>query len=162
MQKKGAIEFSMTTIIVVIIGVIILAIAIPWLTGTLRQAGELTDVAFDKAVESLRGNPTPDDPIMLSQDSFTLKRGERAALAVRFLNAEDSASFTLNFYEETTESQLFSLDETSKSIGSFFIKVLLRWYNHSVYLLLPLTLVITKSLPKQKTEHNYATVSGIS
>jgi len=118
MQKKGAIEFSMTTIIVVIIGVIILAIAIPWLTGTLRQAGELTDVAFDKAVESLRGNPTPDDPIMLSQDSFTLKRGERAALAVRFLNAEDSASFTLNFYEETTESQLFSLDETSKSIGS--------------------------------------------
>ena len=118
MQKKCVIEFSMTTIIVVIICVIILAIAIPWLTGTLRQAGELTDVAFDKAVESLRGDPTPDDPIMLSQDSFTLKRGERAALAVRFLNAESSGSFTLNFYEGQTISGLFSYDDTTKTINS--------------------------------------------
>ena len=99
MQKKGAIEFSMTTIIVVIIGVIILAIAIPWLTGTLRQAGGLTDAAFDKALNELRGDPTPDEPIMLSQESFTLKRGEKAALIVRFLNTEDAEqelSFTNN------------------------------------------------------------------
>lgn len=87
MQKKGAVEFSMTTIIVVIIGVIILAIAIPWITGTLNQAGGLTDAAFDSALKQLQADPTPSEPVVLSQDSFTLKRGEQAALVVRYLNS---------------------------------------------------------------------------
>jgi len=95
MQKKGAVEFSMTTIIVVIIGVIILAIAIPWITGTLNKAGSLTDAAFDNALKQLQGNPTPDNPIILSQDSFTLKRGENAPLIVRFLS--DGSSRGLSF-----------------------------------------------------------------
>ena len=86
LNKKGAVEFSMTTIIVVIIGVIILAIAIPWITGTLNKAGGLTDAAFDSALKQLQGDPTPSEPVVLSQDSFTLKRGEQAALVVRYLN----------------------------------------------------------------------------
>ena len=89
LNKKGAVEFSMTTIIVVIIGVIILAIAIPWITGTLNKAGGLTDAAFDSALKQLQGDPTPSEPVVLSQDSFTLKRGEQAALVVRYLNRAD-------------------------------------------------------------------------
>ena len=77
LNKKGAVEFSMTTIIVVIIGVIILAIAIPWITGTLNKAGGLTDAAFDSALKQLQADPTPSEPVVLSQDSFTLKRGEQ-------------------------------------------------------------------------------------
>ena len=99
MQKKGAIEFSMTTIIVVIIGVIILAIAIPWLTGTLRQAGGLTDAAFDSALKQLQADPTPSEPVVLSQDSFTLKRGEQAALVVRYLN-QGASGKSLSFSGE--------------------------------------------------------------
>lgn len=86
MQKKGAIEFSITTIIIVIIGVIILAIAIPWLTGTLNKAGGLTDSAFDSALRQLQGEPTRDNPIVLSQDSFTLREGEKAPLVIRYLS----------------------------------------------------------------------------
>ena len=100
MQKKGVIEFSITTIIIVIIGVIILAIAIPWLTGTLRQAGGLTDVAFDSALRQLQGEPTIDDPVVLSQDSFTLNPGEQAALVVRYLNKNNEM---LIFEEEARD-----------------------------------------------------------
>ena len=112
MQKKGAIEFSMTTIIVVIIGVIILAIAIPWLTGILGKAGGLTDAAFDNALRQLQGEPTPDNPIVLSQDSFTLKRGEKAALIVRFLS-NDGRSQSLSF---TDNPSWFSYDKSSTNV----------------------------------------------
>ena len=97
MQKKGAIEFSMTTIIVVIIGVLILAIAIPWLTGTLRQAGGLTDAAFTKALQELKGKATPSDRLVLSQEDFTLGIGDQAALAVGYLVPTGAASVLLSF-----------------------------------------------------------------
>src|SRR3989344_7928567 len=109
MQKKGAVEFSMTTIIVVIIGVIILAIAIPWITGTLNQAGGLTDAAFDSALKQLQADPTPSEPVVLSQDSFTLKRGEQAALVVRYLN-NNNLGGSLGFSDEA--ATWFKSDDT--------------------------------------------------
>jgi len=112
MNKKGAVEFSMTTIIVVIIGVVILAIAIPWITGTLNQAGGLTDAAFDSAIKQLQGDPTPDNPLVLSQDSFTLKRGEEAALVVRYLsNTVGNKNLVLS-----GDSTYFEYDSSAKSL----------------------------------------------
>ena len=49
MQKKGAIEFSMTTIMVVIIGVAVLALGLAWIRGTFQQVGVLTEQSLDAA-----------------------------------------------------------------------------------------------------------------
>lgn len=95
MRKKGAIEFSITTIIIVIVGVIILALAIPWLTRTIGKTSELTDAAFDNALKQLQGDPTLDEPLVLSQESFILNPGEKAPLIVRFLT--DGTSRPLSF-----------------------------------------------------------------
>lgn len=86
MQKKGAIEFSMTTIIVVIIGVIILAIAIPWLTGTLRKAGDLTDVAFEEARTQLAGELGEGNNIIVSPSSIKLSSNEQVTVSVGCYN----------------------------------------------------------------------------
>ena len=121
MNKKGAVEFSMTTIIVVIIGVIILAIAIPWITGTLNKAGGLTDAAFDNALKQLQGDPTPDEPIALSQETFNVKRGDKVALVVRFLNNGGSGN-SLSFVDGSNPPQIvpwFSHD-TSAATGKVY------------------------------------------
>ncbi|MAG45328.1 MAG: hypothetical protein CMH63_00970 [Nanoarchaeota archaeon] len=49
MDKKGAIEFSMTTIMVIIIGVAVLSLGIAWVRGTFTQVGEITESALDTA-----------------------------------------------------------------------------------------------------------------
>src|SRR3989344_6348069 len=49
MQKKGAIEFSMTTIMVVIIGVAVLALGLAWVRGTFKQIDELTKTSLENA-----------------------------------------------------------------------------------------------------------------
>ena len=49
MDKKGAIEFSMTTIMVVIIGVAVLALGLAWIRGTFSQVGDITEGSLEAA-----------------------------------------------------------------------------------------------------------------
>ena len=49
MDKKGAIEFSMTTIMVIIIGVAVLALGLTWIRGTFDQVGTITESALENA-----------------------------------------------------------------------------------------------------------------
>ena len=46
MDKKGAIEFSMTTIMVIIIGVAVLALGLTWIRGTFSSVNILTEEAL--------------------------------------------------------------------------------------------------------------------
>lgn len=47
--KKGAIEFSLTTILVIIIGIIVLSLAINWVRTTFRGVSGITDEAIASA-----------------------------------------------------------------------------------------------------------------
>jgi hypothetical protein len=47
--KKGAIEFSMTTIMVVIIGVAVLALGLTWIRSTFEQVGGITEGSLEAA-----------------------------------------------------------------------------------------------------------------
>jgi hypothetical protein len=49
MDKKGAIEFSMTTIMVVIIGVAVLALGLTWIRSTFEQVGGITEGSLEAA-----------------------------------------------------------------------------------------------------------------
>src|SRR3989344_7597460 len=49
MDKKGAIEFSMTTIMVIIIGVAVLALGLAWIRSSFSQVGTITEEALENA-----------------------------------------------------------------------------------------------------------------
>lgn len=89
-SKKGAIEFSMTTIIIIIIGVAILALALPWIARTMGQASELTDTAFSAAKEQLRTRVGPANPLVVSPEDISIKSGEQKLVAVAFYNGEST------------------------------------------------------------------------
>ena len=86
MQKKGAIEFSMTTIMVIIIGVVVLALALAWVRGTFKDISGITEEAFEGAKEQLRAELTSQDPLGISPSTLSLKSGESTTVAVGFLN----------------------------------------------------------------------------
>lgn len=85
-SKKGAIEFSMTTIIIIIIGVAILALALPWIARTMGQASEITDTAFSAAKEQLRTRVGPSNPLVVSPEDVTIKTGEQKLITVAWYN----------------------------------------------------------------------------
>jgi hypothetical protein len=86
MDKKGAIEFSMTTIMVVIIGVAVLALGLTWIRGTFSQVGGITDEAFESAKAELGQDLTRDDPLGVSPSTISLRPGDSTTVAVSFLN----------------------------------------------------------------------------
>ena len=48
-SKKGAIELSMTTIIVIIMGITLLSLGLIWIRGTFSEITGLSKGAFEKA-----------------------------------------------------------------------------------------------------------------
>ena len=63
MIKRGAIEFSMTTIIVIIIGVALLALGLVWISGTFSKLDTITESSLENA------------ETILGESSFTGKIG---------------------------------------------------------------------------------------
>jgi hypothetical protein len=49
MKKKGAVELSMTTIIIIVIGITILSLGLVWIRGVFEDVGTTTSSAFDQA-----------------------------------------------------------------------------------------------------------------
>ena len=79
MNKKGAIEFSMTTIMVVIIGVAVLALGLAWIRGTFEQVGTITEGSLE-AAETIVGEvafsgkaSAPATIVMKSKDAKKFK-----------------------------------------------------------------------------------------
>jgi len=97
MNKKGAIELSMTTIIIIVIGVTILSLGLVWINSLMGQIGDLTDKAISggqKQVEDLMGQS--DETLNLYSNSIDLKRGDYTQVGVVVYNKEGTAQdFTL-------------------------------------------------------------------
>ena len=47
--KRGAIELSMTTIIVIIIGITLLSLGLIWVRGTFKNVTDLSEQSFEQA-----------------------------------------------------------------------------------------------------------------
>tara|TARA_Y100000034_G_scaffold119859_1_gene162068 strand:+ start:302 stop:784 length:483 start_codon:yes stop_codon:yes gene_type:complete len=92
MNKKGAIEFSMTTIMVIIVGVVVLSLGIAWVMGSFEKIGDITDTAFESAKEQLGAKLTAQDPMGISPSTVNLKVGESKTVAVGYLNAVTPSS----------------------------------------------------------------------
>ena len=96
MNKKGAIELSMTTIIVIVIGVVLLSLGLVWVRGTFSQVTSLTQQAFIQADQEIREKMGGDSKFYISGQTFDLKVKSKITINVGIQNTEGTdASFTL-------------------------------------------------------------------
>lgn len=82
-QKKGALELSMNTIVIVVIGVTLLVLGLAFVTGIFDKLTGLSDDSFDQANERLNqlgGNY--ESFITLAPNNFDLKKGDSKSKGV--------------------------------------------------------------------------------
>ncbi|MFH0798421.1 MAG: hypothetical protein V1906_03355 [Candidatus Woesearchaeota archaeon] len=89
LHKKGAIEMSMQTIIVVVIGVTLLTLGLKFVYDTFQNIGGQQDQvskATEAKISELFGES--DNAISLPQDNMQLKQGKSSSLMVYIRNIE--------------------------------------------------------------------------
>src|SRR3989338_1150404 len=91
MDKKAAVELSMTTIIIIVIGITILSLGLVWIRSVFSDVGELTSGAFEQGetqIAEIFGGT--DQPVALSPSETTMSQDETttATLAINNLGGE--------------------------------------------------------------------------
>lgn len=81
-NKKGAIELSMTTIIVIVIGVTLLILGLAWVRGLFAKTSVLTDQAFATAEKMIQENMGSSDKFYVSGLKFDVGSGESVIVHV--------------------------------------------------------------------------------
>jgi hypothetical protein len=98
-SKKAAIQLSMTTIIVIIIGVVLLGLGLTWVKSTFDRIGGLTDSSFTTADKVIQEDMAPDDSFYIAGFSIDAKKGKFSEIyaGVQFFseNEADTGEFTL-------------------------------------------------------------------
>ncbi|MBI2148050.1 hypothetical protein HYU23_00060 [Candidatus Woesearchaeota archaeon] len=98
-SKKGAIELSITTIIVVVIGVTLLIFGLVFVRGVFEKVTTLTEDAFRAAEKEVQQRMGASDKIYVSGVNFEVESGKSTVFTVG----------VQNFGEETTVSK-FKID----------------------------------------------------
>src|SRR3989344_9488083 len=90
MNKKGAIELSMTTIIVVVIGVTLLILGLVFVRGIFTGLKDVSDSTLGKA-KTLLGEGLEDVNkfLSLSPEAITIEQGKDDAIKVIVFNQDD-------------------------------------------------------------------------
>ena len=90
MNKKGAMELSINTIIVIVIGVTLLSLGLVLVNRIFGQTGELTQTAFDRAraeLEKISGNTN--ELLTLVPSRTSIEQGEDTGVIVLLTNLGD-------------------------------------------------------------------------
>lgn len=90
-SKKGAIELSMTTIIIIVIGITLLTLGLTWIRGVFRDLDDVTVGAFEQADAAIGELGTIDSELTISPDSIKVKQGGAKTVDVVIANFEDSS-----------------------------------------------------------------------
>lgn len=86
-DKKGAIELSMTTIIVIVIGVALLSMGLVWIRGVFKQVTGLTEGAFERGegeISEIFGGS--EDPVSVSPKDTEVEQGGSSSADLFFNN----------------------------------------------------------------------------
>ena len=95
-KKKGAIELSMTTIIVIIMGVTLLSLGLVWVRGTFKEIQDLSDSSLSKGKEAISDIFSDvSDPVTLIPEKLELAQG----------SVETVELIIANFGEETIKAK---------------------------------------------------------
>lgn len=89
-SKKGAIELSMTTIIIVVLGVMLLSLAIGWITKTMSDIGEISEQSFESARQAIHDQMSSDVDFFISGYSFKTQAGKYSEIytGMKFADSE--------------------------------------------------------------------------
>ena len=94
-NKKAALNLSMQTIVVIVIGVTILSLGLMWVRNTFSNIEELTVESFENAERVLGGEEDFTGMLSISR-SISLKKGQSKVVVLRVKNIGDNAgSFSL-------------------------------------------------------------------
>ena len=89
MRKKGAIELSMTTIIVVVIGVTLLILGLTFVRGIFTKLSGISDTTFDEAEDLLKGLEQVDEFLTINPQDVEIKQGTDKPVKVIIANFEE-------------------------------------------------------------------------
>tara|TARA_Y100000310_G_scaffold345776_1_gene469701 strand:+ start:5872 stop:6402 length:531 start_codon:yes stop_codon:yes gene_type:complete len=131
MNKKGAVELSMTTIIIIVIGITILSLGLVWIRAVFTDVGGLTESAFEQGqteINEIFGGT--DRAVALSPSELSMKQGETST-ATLAINNLGSGSVTVSASVEAIASggsasdtfvcafsDTFSQESNSYTLGS--------------------------------------------
>lgn len=90
-SKKGALELSVNTIVVIVIGVTLLTLGLVFVRGILTQTTDLSEQAFEDAnrqLDSLGSNVN--DFISLAPETIRIKAGDTSGFSVLIKNIESN------------------------------------------------------------------------
>tara|TARA_Y100000310_G_scaffold289713_1_gene316319 strand:+ start:117 stop:644 length:528 start_codon:yes stop_codon:yes gene_type:complete len=117
MDKKGAVELSMTTIIIIVIGITILSLGLVWIRSVFTDVGSLTEGAFERGegeIAEIFGGT--DEIVALSPGEIGLEQGssETASLMINHQGQSDGLPV-----QATVETIAASGVDTSKLVCAF-------------------------------------------
>ncbi|HZX12012.1 MAG TPA: hypothetical protein VFE88_00960 [Candidatus Nanoarchaeia archaeon] len=84
--KKGAIELSMTTVIVIILGVVLLTLGLTFVRGIFLKIDDLTRAAFANADKDLQTLENIDNELTLTRSSTVIKQGKSDGIGIAIKN----------------------------------------------------------------------------
>lgn len=113
MNKKGAVELSMTTIIIIVIGITILSLGLVWIRSVFSDVGQLTKGAFEQAEGQIQDIFSgTNQPIALSPSETAVSQ-----------NGKETANLIINNLGSSTVS--VSVQAKSIALGGSEAKTLI-------------------------------------
>jgi len=108
-DKKGAMELSMTTIIIIVIGVTLLSLGIIWVKNTMDRVTGLSEGAFENAERELGSGDF--EGTINAPRRISLKSGEKKIIIVQVKNmGEDLDADSLKYIMDNPSSEEACLD----------------------------------------------------
>ena len=85
-NKKGAMELSMTTIIIIVLGVTLLILGITFIRGMMAKVVTLSDEAFTTAEKEIQGKMGASDKFYVSGLNFEVASGKKVTISTGIQN----------------------------------------------------------------------------
>ena len=127
-NKRGAIELSMTTIVVVVIGITILTLGLRWVynifSGFGEQQQQLERLTQDEIRNIFRRT---DEAISSLQSSFSVEQGKSYNLEIYIRNIK-SEPHKFRYYFETSQDSIPSTITPATVLGK------IKWYREEISL----------------------------
>ncbi|MFH1209859.1 MAG: hypothetical protein V1663_03650 [archaeon] len=111
-SKKGALELSMNTIIIIVIGVVILSLGLMFVRGIFTSTTDLSEKVFgnaNKELDTLGGDAN--NFLTVSPETVRLKGGQTSGFVIQVTNLDEGVT-----YEDLTGS----LESTGQGVSCEF------------------------------------------
>lgn len=116
-SKKGAIELSMTTIIVIVIGITLLTLGLTWVKGIFGNLDELTMSSFDKADAAIGELGSVDGPLTISPNSISMPQGGVKTVQVIIANFEETPVTFQGTASSSSDKMICAFGDTQSTIS---------------------------------------------